>query len=803
MVIIKDREIRLLEFEHIRSQLAEFAVTPMGKERALQLYPTDHLPHIRRTLQETTEAGNLLEKNFLKVQPVPDIRTYLEKIQKGGVIEALGLFRVKEFLQAAQKLKNKIQDDQIEEAAPRIVAHGNKIDGCLELARRLQKSVGMEGEILDTASDELKEIRDKQKGYARSIQEKLDQYIKSPSYQKYIQEPIVTIRNERYVIPIKQEYRGKISGIFHDQSSSGATLYVEPFAVVDLQNKFQQQKQLENKEIERILNELSEKIGAHLVDLENDVEVYSLIDFILAKGELSYHFRSTEPEVTGEPIIDLRGARHPLLKKEEAVPIDVSLGKQNQVLVITGPNTGGKTVTLKTVGLLSIMMQSGLHLPTKAGTRLGVFDLVRADIGDEQSLEQSLSTFSGHLVNIMEILKEVGPRSLVLLDELGAGTDPSEGAALARSILMELWERGSLVISSTHINDLKIFAQMQEGVQNASLEFDVETLSPTYRLIMGIPGSSNALEVASRLGLPDEIVEKAKNYLTKGHEEVEKIIKSLGDEQKRLKEDTHAAELERRQAEELRRELEKEREDVRAKKEEIVSRAKQEARSLIKQAKKQADDSVGEIHKTLSSLKEGEKLDKPVAKAEEARRELQEFTRNIEEEVEEEYPRGEEVNKEELREGDKVWLKSLNQEGIVLQVPSFKDDVYVQVGEMRISTNWQDLRRLSSSTKESKQPQEQKVHYSFRKRNKQVSPEINLRGFTLDEAVDKLEKYLDDAVLNGLNQVVIIHGKGTGKLRRGIHKVLENHRLVEDYRLGDFNEGGMGVTVVNLRKKQS
>lgn len=801
MSIVKEREIRLLEFDHIRDYLAQFSVTPMGKEKAFNLYPCEDISEIKNALQETTEACNLLEKSYLQIEKIPEIRPYLQKVGKDGILDVVELLRIKTFTHAIRRLQKKMDDNQLSELCPLIMKTGKEIEETPVLLSKLDNCIGIEEEILDTASSNLKGIREKKNHISQSIQEKLNHIIKSPTYSHYLQEPLITIRNERYVVPVKQEHQGKLKGIYHDQSSSGATYYIEPFGVVELQNKLQQQKQAEKKEIERILAELSEEVRTKLDILWHDLEIYSKIDFILAKGRLSYYLKCIEPEVTEETMVDIIGARHPMLK-ESAVPIDVKLGEKFRVLVITGPNTGGKTVTLKTVGLLAIMLQSGLHLPVSAGTKMGIFKNIRADIGDEQSLEQSLSTFSGHLTNIIEIMEEAGTYSLILLDELGAGTDPSEGAALARSILMELYEKGSLVISSTHINELKMFAQVEEGVQNASLEFDVDTLSPTYRLITGIPGSSNAIDVAYRLGLSEKMIERARNYLSQEHAEVEKIIKSLGDEEKRLKEDSDVASVERKQAEDLRRELEKEKANIQQRKEEIIAKAKAEARDLVKQAKRQVDHSIGEIHKTLASLKEeekkeGENLENPVAEAEKIRYSLQEFWQNIND-TKDESPEGEKVVKENLHEGDRVWVKNIKKEGVIKYISSDRDDVQVQVGDLRINTTVEEL-RMPDNRERRKNKLGEARPYTFQKAHAHVSPEIDLRGLTLNEAEEHLEQYLDKALLTGLEQVSVIHGKGTGKLRKGLQDLLESHSNVVNHRPGNAHEGGLGVTIVYLK----
>lgn len=796
MSLLTEREIRLLEYEEIRKQLADLTVTSVGREKALNLFPADEPLLIKNMLQETSEACNLLEKEYLKVQVIPEIRFFMKKAEKSGVLNGIEVSRVKDFIQACHSLLKSMQKEQLSELAPGIVNLGSGIDGNYELFKVLKRTVGVEGDILDSASDILADIRIKKNYLNQSIREKLDQYIKNPSYRRYLQESIVTIRNNRYVIPVKQAYRARIQGIYHDQSSSGATVFTEPFPVVELQNKLQQLKHSEEKEMERILTEVSSQINNKAERIWNDLAIYSRIDFIMAKGQLSFVMRGIEPDISKDLRIELRGARHPLLKGE-VVPVDFILGGSIRTLVITGPNTGGKTVTLKTVGLLSIMAQSGLHIPVRAGTSIGVIGKIRADIGDEQSLEQSLSTFSGHLKNIINILEEAGDNSLVLLDELGAGTDPSEGAALARSILTEFYDKGSLVVTTTHINDLKVFAQTKEGVKNASLEFDAETLSPTYRLITGIPGSSNAMIVAAKLGLSADIINRAKGFLSREHEEVEEVIDSLNYEQKRLKEDSQKAAVELKQVEDLKNQLENEKEELELKKKEILVKAKTEARNIIKQAKLKADETVAELHRNMALLKEEKKLKKPLSNTETVRKSLRGYMNVIEN-------KGDDEDKDtfipggEIKNGDIVWVKSLNQEGKVKHVSSNKKVVQVVVDDLKISTTDKDI-QLPKKNITGKKKQEAVRSYTLKKELSHVSPEIILRGLTLAEAAERLEKYLDDAVLTGLDQVLVIHGRGTGKLRKGLQEIIKNHHYVNSYRIGYPEEGGIGVTVIKLK----
>jgi len=798
---LTDREIRLLDFYTIREKLASYTITAPGKEKALALVPSSSAVEVKEALQKTSQACRLLENHLFSHQAVPDLRLYLERLEKGGVLGApeLGLFIV--FLRNCRHLLNASRKEEVEDNAPALASLMGQISPCQKLLEKLQYSIDTDGEVLDHATSLLKDLRRQKATLQGSIREKLDSYLKSSSYRKYLQEPLVTVRNGRYVIPIKQEYRGQVSGVTHDQSSSGVTVFVEPLPVVEMQNKLQQVVKQEQKEIDRILKELSYLAASYRQDLLDNVEVYAFLDLIMAKGQLSLVTKSLEPEITDEKIIELRGARHPLL--EEAVPVDVELGGTVQVLVITGPNTGGKTVTLKTMGLMAAMVQSGLHLPVRPGSRLGVFRGIYADIGDEQSLEQSLSTFSGHLKNILHLVQASDSESLVLLDELGAGTDPSEGAALARAILLDLYGKGSLVASTTHINELKLFAQLEEGMQNASMEFDENTFSPTFRLLQGIPGKSNALAIAERLGLPARILEQARKFLAGGHQEVEKMIGSLTREQQKLREDSRVAAEERNQVETLRRELEEDRERLRQKKEGILKEARQEARSLVKRAKRSADEAILELQQLYRQMEDQQKKGTgPLARAEGIRRHLrEELDHAVEDHGEEPEENNLQPGEEDLVEGSYIWVKSLGQKGVILQHYPDHEELLVQVGAVKVNTRISDVQNLKEASSPGKKSAGSSRSYSVRRQQVHVRPEIDLRGLNLSEALEQVDKYIDDALLGGLNQVVLVHGKGTGTLRRGLHEFLKNRQWVENWRLGGSSEGGSGVTVVTLEKE--
>lgn len=796
MTVLTEREIRLLEFDQIRMMLASLTVTAMGNEVARTLLPESDLYRINKKYRETTEACALLVKDFLKIKPAPDIRLATRKAEKNGMLTAPELLKVKIFLRSCRHLQNRLKREEIMEMAPTIASFSFRIDGCPALYRKLESCVDDGGEIRDSASPLLSEIRHVRLDLSRRIQDKLEECTRNPGLRRYLQEPLITIRNDRYVLPVKQEYRAQFQGIFHDQSSSGATLYIEPISTMELQNKFQQYKNMEKKEIEKILKESSMLVGSNAGSLRNDLALYGYLDFAMAKGKLSFSMEGIEPRLARERLVDLRGSRHPLLK-EKAVPIDFKLGGENRIMVVTGPNTGGKTVTLKTVGLFVAMAQSGLHLPVRAGTEIGVFEKIRVDIGDEQSLEQSLSTFSAHLKNIISILEEAGPRSLILLDELGAGTDPSEGAALARAILANLYRKGSLVVTTTHINDLKMFAHLQEGIQNASLEFDVETLSPTFRLLMGVPGSSNALIVAGKLGLPPAIIDEARGYLSREHEEIEAIINDLNIEQKRSRQEAEQAEGERRQAETIRQQLEEEMEKTRAMQEEVFGEARNEAARIVKEARQKANELIGDLQRIVSDSR-AEKETGSLKDAEKIRRSLHAAMEDIFD-TESDLSDIGTITGDGIRCGDKIYIKSLKREGIVEYLDLQKESLQVRVEDKMIETVFGDIRPMEPGKHETGQKSSNLPGYMLDRGYETVGDSIDLHGFTLEEAREKLEKYLDNAILNNYRQVFVVHGRGTGRLRKGLQAFLKEHHLVRGFRDGYPEEGDIGVTVVTLK----
>ncbi len=769
----------------------------------MEILPSDHKTSVKQLLTETREACSLLESGGFSMDNAPDIRPHLGRVVRGAVLSPAELWQVCRFLESCRKVRRYLAGRVFADNKGLLYSYLDMIYGAPGLHGKLKDSISPEGFVLDTASPLLRDTRRQINHLVRSVKEKLEGYIGNASTRRFLQENLITIRNDRYVIPVRQEYRARVPGIVHDQSASGATLFVEPYKVAELQNKLQEQRRKEEREVERVLRELSALTGDEADTLDQDVHLYGKVDLIMAKAGLALAMGAIEPELTEDCILELRGARHPLLGKE-AVPVDIILGAAYQGLIITGPNTGGKTVTMKTAGLLTAMLQSGLFIPVLPGSNVGVFEKIRADIGDEQSLEQSLSTFSGHIKNIISIVEEAGHKTLILLDELGAGTDPSEGAALARAILMELMHKGALIIASTHINELKLFAYLQEGMQNASLEFDIHTLAPTFRLITGVPGSSNALQIAGRLGLPRSIIDKAGFFLSGEHAEMEKMIGSLNEESIRMRDEALAAARARQEAEALREETRIERDKLLQKKKELLGKARDEARSLVKGARRSADESIRELNALISAVREEKKS--PGEALQEAGRIKSQLQADKEKIVEEPRESFRPVDPQNLQKGDRVWLINLGREGEVTQFMPGAGEVQVQVGEMRVNTGVKNLGQVAGNKGAKEGGQEStslKRVYTYQGSSADIGPELHIRGMLMEEAMEAAEVYLDKAVMSGLNTVNIVHGKGTGTLRRGTHELLKNHRCVQEYRLGYPYEGGSGVTIVTLRKAQA
>lgn len=782
---------KLLEFDKVKQIASKYAVSDLAKTLLLDLKPVADEQMVKKMQRETTEGVILLKAGMnLPVDELPDVRKSIKRASIGGILSPGELLSIAAIMRVSRLMKKAWYDKGLTDCTV-IESIMEKIHLFSSIEERITKIVLSEEEISDDASPRLFSLRKEKKVLLQKAKEKLEFYISSPHYQKFLQEPIITVRNGRYVIPVKQEFRNSIPGVVHDQSASGMTIYVEPMPVLQINNEIRRLGIEENKEIERILKELTVKIADISEYLEETFEAIIRLDFILAKAKFSIDIKGIEPEFNTKGYIRIKKGRHPLLKGE-VVPIDIYLGDDFTILVITGPNTGGKTVSLKTVGLFALMAQSGFHLPCEEGTEMSIFTSVFADIGDEQSIEQSLSTFSAHMKNIKEIVDRANSKSLVLLDELGAGTDPTEGAALAMAILDYFLKIGARVIATTHYSELKAFAYSRDGMENASVEFDLETLSPTYRLSIGIPGKSNAFEIAKRLGLKREIIELGRSFLKMEDIRMEDMLQEIELERKRIR-------YEREEIEKLKesflhklKDLEEEREKLRKCEERIIEKAREKARDIIERARKEAEG-------VFEKLRELEAQDTKRIRdriAEEVRKKLRKAR---EEYGTKEKPLVKKAKRniaEPLKPGDTVMVESLNQQGFILSMDEKGKNALVQIGAMKINLPVESLVKLEQEKKNDRPG----ATYSLlaMEKTKEVSKQIDVRGLTLEEALLKVEKYLDDASLAGLSNAVIIHGKGTGVLRKGIHDMLRTRKDIKSFRPGNMNEGGLGVTVVEF-----
>jgi len=792
---MNEKTLRVLEYYKIVEILEEKAESQLGKERVREICPSTKIAEIEKMQSETEESLELIiRRGNPPLFGIYDISRELKMVDIGGVLSPGSLLKISDSLRVSRGLKKymkEIQDDS-EDKYPIIRGLINDLRVFSHIEEEINNAIINENEISDNASSKLRSIRRQIMGKNQSIKDKLNSITGSTKYKKYLQDSIVTMREGRYVVPIKQENKSYFPGIVHDQSSSGATLFVEPMAVVELNNELRELELEERKEIERILKELSQLVSEEGDNIRNNQNILQELDFIFAKGKLALDMNATKPILNDRGYINIKKARHPLLDSKIVVPIDLYLGEDFNSLVITGPNTGGKTVTLKTVGLTTLLAQSGLHIPADFNSQVGVFTEVFADIGDEQSIEQNLSTFSSHMVNIIGILDEVSENSLVLFDELGAGTDPTEGAALAMAILDNLLKKNIRTIATTHYSQLKIYALTTEGVRNASVEFDVETLRPTYRLLIGVPGKSNAFEISQRLGLQDYIIEDAKALVSKENVEFEDILQAIDKDRRTIEEEKFLIDKLKSEVENLERELKTEKEKAQAARDKIILDAKEEARSILRSAKAESDSIVGELRDISYEIEKDrnrkiqESQEKLKSKLGEVERDLSINVLNVKSK---EPPKN-------LKVGDTVEVLSLNQVGNVLELPDENGDLMVQIGIMKVNVHISSLRRAELEEKEKVQASTKAI---IKSKSSTIKNEIDLRGKTLDEALLDLDKYIDDIFISGLKEAYIIHGKGTGVLREGVKAYLSSHRNIKSFRSGKHGEGGDGVTVIEIK----
>ncbi|MBZ4653578.1 MAG: muts2 family protein [Peptococcaceae bacterium] len=788
---MEQKVLTKLEFHKIIDRLVNHCASIPGKELAGDLKPSCDIAEVERWLTETTEAKEVLRyyPNFT-LGGIRDIRGSLRKAAMGGVLEPEEFLAIGDTIQAAKRIKSFFTGDGKKYA--QIAAYGQNLTTFPKIEEQIKKVITPEGEVSDNASEELARVRRQLRSLQGRVREKLDGLVRSAEMQKYLQDPIITIRNDRYVIPVKQEYRQQVPGLIHDQSASGATLFIEPMAIVEINNEIQRYEAMERAEVIRILRHLTKLVELQHEEMTVTLETLALIDFIFAKAKLSADLDGGQPRMNNKGYVNIVQGRHPLVQGK-VVPTTIHLGKDFDTLVITGPNTGGKTVTLKTVGLFILMAQAGLHVPAQAGTELAVFDQVFADIGDEQSIEQSLSTFSSHMTNIIQILDKVDANTLVLLDELGAGTDPTEGAALAMAILDYLIHVGAKTIATTHYSELKSFAYNHERVENASVEFNVETLQPTYRLLIGVPGKSNAFEISKRLGLKPELVEKARSFLSQEEVRVADLIENLETNQLLSERDRLEAEKLKNLARTKLETLEKREQEFVEKVRRITQKAQEEALEIITRARKESEAILKEVREIQKKAQNGSQQE--ILALRDRLREEEEAVQDklYKETGEEELPAG------DLEPGDTVIIKRLNQKAVVLAKPDHNHEVLVQAGIMKLNLKLRELRKIDEEQKEQVRHKTGAGTIAAAKAM-EIKNELDLRGLTVDEAIIETEKYLDDAYLAGLPQAYIIHGKGTGALRSAVSDLVKKHKFVKSARTGGYHEGGHGVTVIEFKK---
>lgn len=781
---------RVLEYSKMKKQLLEHVASSLGRQKINELGPSINILEVQKMQDETAEAVNVVRlKGQVPLGGISDVRAHIKRTAIGGALSAGELMEIASTLYGAKRIKH-FFEDLVEEGnidVPYLHELATAIEPLSTLEKAIKQCIDDNGYVLDHASTTLRTVRQQIRSYESNVKSKLEQMTRSTGTRKMLSDAIVTIRGDRYVIPVKQEYRGNFGGIVHDQSSSGATLFIEPASIVTLNNQLTEAKVKEKREIERILTDLSNQVGEEADALLQNVETLATIDFICAKAYYARSIKAVKPKLNENGYLDLKKARHPLLPVDEVVPSDISIGGQIRSLVITGPNTGGKTVTLKTIGLLTLMAQSGLHVPADDETELAVFEHIFADIGDEQSIEQSLSTFSSHMKNIVSILEEMNANSLVLFDELGAGTDPTEGAALAISILDFVYKRGALAAATTHYSELKGYAYNREGALNASVEFDVETLRPTYRLLVGVPGRSNAFAISRRLGLSEDVIEQAKVQIDSEATQVEKMIASLEDSQKSAETERSKAAAIRKEADALKNELESKVKDFEQVKESLMEDAELKAAKAIADAKEEAEVIIAELRdlqKQGVSVKEHKLID--------ARKHLDEAAPKLLNKKQRQVKRVAQKAKQAPKPGDEVKVISFNQKGSVIKQIN-DTDFQVQLGIMKMTVDINDIQIVE------KAPEPTKSITTIRGTQAHVKPELDLRGERYDDAMRKIEKYIDEALLAGYHQVSLIHGKGTGALRKGVKQYVANHPRIKSARDGGMNEGGLGNTVVELK----
>ena len=796
---MNEKSLRILEYNKIIEMLSSKAHSKAGKLLCDGLKPIDNLNEVISSLQNTDDAlKRLLRNGNISFAGNKDIRQSLLRLKKGSSLNALELLLICDLLEASSRVKSYLKKEHPDDEDDSLDKYYAMLEPLTKHSLEIRRCIISEDEIADDASSELKAIRRHIKGTNDKIHSELTRMVNT-TYRTYLQDAVITMRDGRYCIPVKAEYKSNVPGMVHDQSGSQSTFFIEPAAIVNLNNELKQLSIDEEREIQVILAKLSSDLSDHLDEIMTDSEVLTILDFIFAKANLALDMNATRPLYNVFGHVNLKKARHPLLDKNKVVPIDIKLGYDFDLLIITGPNTGGKTVALKTIGLLSLMGQAGLFIPAKDASELSIFDNIYADIGDEQSIEQSLSTFSSHMKNIVEILHEADEKSLCLFDELGAGTDPIEGAALAISVLSDLHARKVRSVATTHYSELKVYALQEEGVENACCEFDVDTLRPTYRLLIGIAGKSNAFAISSKLGLPSYIIDDAKSRISKKDESFEDVLTEL--ENNRVIIENEKAEIEKlkREIELLKKDYENRQKKLLESKDKIIREATEEAREILQDAKNTADTAIRDL------MKKENRGD--IRSMERNRTKLREKIDNTNSKVSinSSTVKRKKNKPSDFKLGEDVRIISLNMEGTINSLPDSKGNLYVLCGIMRMQAKMDDIEFIDKpdiivkDMKFKSGDLSKKSHQKSLSKASSISMEINLLGKMVDEAIAELDKYLDDAYLSHLSSVRIVHGKGTGALRNAIHNYLKNVSYVSSYRLAEYGEGDAGVTIVEFK----
>ena len=791
------KALKTLEYNKIIDKLTEFAGSALAKEMCRNLQPSTDLYEIQALQKETSDAlSRIYQKGAVSFCGVRDIRGSIKRLEIGAIIGINELLSICSLLEVCSKVKAYSRNDRDPDFEDSLEAMFQALQPLTPVSSEIRRCIASEEELNDDASPALFKIRRSMRQINDKVHAQLQTMVNG-SARTYLQDAVVTMRNGRYCIPVKAEHRGQIPGMIHDQSSTGSTLFVEPMAVIKLNNDLRELELKEEKEIEMILATLSARCGEETEALRDDLDLLTKLDFIFARAQLSRSMNGTQPDFNEEGRILIKKGRHPLLDKKKVVPIDIQLGKDFELLIITGPNTGGKTVSLKTVGLFTLMGQAGLHIPAFDHSELSVFHEVFADIGDEQSIEQSLSTFSAHMTNTVSILKEADDRSLVLFDELGAGTDPTEGAALAIAILSNLHRRGSRVMATTHYSELKVFALSTPGVENGCCEFDVETLRPTYRLLIGVPGKSNAFAISQKLGLSQDIIEEAKTHLTKQDEDFEDLLADLEQKRVTIEQERDQINSYKEEIRELKQRLESKQEKLDLSRDTILREANEQARNILQEAKDYADTTIRNFQKY------GKAAGVSAKDMEKERGKLREKMSTVDKKLSAKNAAPKKSHKQltakDLHIGDSIKVLSLNLKGTVSRLPDAKGNLFVQMGILRSQVNIRDLEKLDDTVITGGNFSKTGSGKIKMSKSASVSTEINLLGKTVDEAIMELDKYLDDAYIAHLPSVRIVHGKGTGALRKGVHNYLRRQKHVKSYRLGEFGEGDAGVTIVEFK----